>query len=448
MALSFLAPTPDAPEHWVCPVPPILTGAMSAYPYSAGLEAKFTFESKFDGPICGAIRNGQTLWVPREAVPYAHAGQDFRTQTQPLWPALNCTVTWRPEQQAKCEQSLALLRQGRNHLFDAPTGWGKTVAGAWIAAQLRQTTLIVVTKEDLLDQWKSSLLMIGVPLDQIGRVQADVADWQGKRVVLGMVQSLMIEGKYPPAFYKHFGLLVLDEVHHMAAECFIRVCQTIHAKTRLGFSATPTRPDGKTPLLHWHIGPVKVRGTILALVPKVLVRSTGWQVPPGIVYKPGRMVLASKAMASHDGRNLEIVNFVRQSYDAGRTVLVLSDLRELHLDRLFQMLASAGIPGQQIGYYVGGMTKQELGVTKKCRVVLGTYAMCATGTDVPQWDTLVMATPRSQVKQPVGRVLRAMSGKKQPVILDLVDRNEVFQAFHRTRLKTYYSLGVSEIVRV
>jgi hypothetical protein len=152
-------------------------------------------------------------------------------------------------------------------------------------------------------------------------------------------------------------------------------------------------------------------------------------------------------MASCEGRNLEIVNFVVQSWQSGRNTLVMSELRESHLHRLFQMLTNAGVPGNAIGYYVGGMSKIELSHTKQRPVVLGTYKMCATGTDVPAWDTLVMATPRSDVKQAVGRVLRAVEGKKQPVILDLVDASSIFQAFHLSRLKTYYSLG-AEVIRV
>lgn len=193
--------------------------------------------------------------------------------------------------------------------------------------------------------------------------------------------------------------------------------------------------------------------------PKVLIRKTGWRIPTRkklvgndwqqipIPHSPGRMMLVNKAMAASDARNMEIVNFVVQSYKSGRITLVMSDLRESHLNRLFQMLTNEGIPGEEIGYYVGGMSKIELSHTKKRRIVLGTYKMCSTGTDVPAWDTLVMATPRADVKQSIGRVLRAVAGKKQPVILDLVDGNSIFEGFHLSRLKQYYAIK-AEVVRV
>lgn len=438
---------------------PIRTGAMSVYPYSKELEARYTFKSAFEETVFGAVKVGNTLYVPRESVPYADASEDHRTCH--LSHPVACTFVPRnDEQQFLAEKSLALLQQGKNHIFEAPTGWGKTVVGGVIAARFGQPTLIVVTKEDLMHQWRDSLItVLGISPSLVGKIQQDECDWEGKQFVIGMVQSLIIPDRYPTDMVKYFGLMVLDECHQMAAECFVRVCQTFPAKFRLGFSATPTRRDGKTQLLHWHVGPILTRGKVLEAKAKVLVRQTGWMIPTRstfvgsgwqqlpIPHSPGRMMLVSKAMAASDGRNMEIVNFVLQAYKQGRITLVLSDLRESHLDRLFQMLTNEGVPGEDIGYYVGGMSKVALSHTKKRRVVLGTYKMCSTGTDVPVWDTLVMATPRADVKQSVGRVLRAVAGKKQPVILDLVDKNAIFQGFHLSRLKQYYGLG-AEVVRV
>lgn len=438
--------------------PPKITAAMSAYEYSEEIESLFTFESAFDGKVCGAIRQGNTLWVPREAVPYAQPPQDFRSAypSQPI----PCVFEPRHEQGELCKQSLTLLQNGINHLFEAPTGWGKTVAGSYIACALGQPTMIVVTKDDLTQQWINSLVnILKVPKELIGRVQGPICDWQDKRIVIGMAQSLMNPEKYPHEMFKYFGLLLVDEVHQMATDCFIRVCQSFTARYRLGFSATPKRKDGKTQLLHWHIGPTKVVGHVVSMKPKVLVRQTGWKIPRykkyvdgvsqmvPIPHAPGRMMLVIKAMAKDNLRNMEIVNFVVQAYKAGRHPLILSDLREDHLDRLFLMLTEQGIPGNDIGYYVGQMKKHELEATKKRRVVLGTYKMCSTGTDVVKWDTLIMATPRADVKQSVGRVLRFADDKRQPIVLDLVDYESIFQNFHLSRLKQYYSIG-AEIHKV
>jgi superfamily II DNA or RNA helicase len=433
---------------------------VSVYPYSPEILGRFTFKTNFDEIVCGAEQapGNKTLLVPREAAPYALPPNDFRVSYPVV--AINCKVEFREGQEEVCTKSLSYLKAGRCHIVESPTGSGKTIMGSYIACQLGQPTMILVNKEDLVDQWMEALTQVlKIPADKIGRVQQDVCEWKGKLFVIGMVHSVIIEGRYPQALYDYFGMLILDEVHTMATECFIRSCQLFPAKYRLGLSATPDRKDGKTKLLHWHVGPTLVRGKIAIMAPKVLVKQTGWQIPAvrkkvanGYVmvpmpYQPGRMMTVTKAMAASEYRNHEIVNFVAQSYKADRNCLVLSDLREFHLTRLFQMLANAGIPGHHIGYYVGQMSKMQLELSKAKKVILGTYKMVSTGTNVPSWDTLVLATPRADIKQSVGRILRLMADKKTPVVLDLVDKDPIFQNFHISRKKQYHELK-AQIVNV
>jgi superfamily II DNA or RNA helicase len=318
--------------------------------------------------------------------------------------------------------------------------------GSYIAAQMGQPTLIVCTKQDLMDQWLDALHGLKIDPSLIGRIQGSVCDYKGKMFVLGMIQSLMCLDKYEPAMYQYFGMMVLDEVHMMAADCFIRACQLFPAKLRLGLSATPKRKDGKTSLLHWHIGPTLVHGHIPVMKPKILMRQTGWKIPPMLPYAPGRMMTVYGAMAKSFPRNAEITNFVEAAYKADRRCLVMADTLP-HLDALFQAITARGIAGNEIGYYVGGMKKQELDLTKNKKIILGTVKMCATGTDCPAWDSLCLATPHADVKQAVGRVLRALDGKKQPVILDLVDEDKLLRNFSNTRMKQYWAME-AEIVRL
>ena len=109
------------------------------------------------------------------------------------------------EQQELYTEVLALLQERQSHIFEAPTGWGKTVVGGAIARSVGQPTLIVVTKEDLMHQWRDSLTQVlGIPRAMIGQIQADICDWQGKQFVFGMVQSLIIPDKYPTEMYRVF----------------------------------------------------------------------------------------------------------------------------------------------------------------------------------------------------------------------------------------------------
>jgi len=433
---------------------PDATGAMSRFPYSPQLAVRYKFKTTYGDDVDMAIRQGNALLVPRETCPTSP--NDYRVTSDTI--ALKCNFSPRnPEQLPVAEKLVKLLSEGHNGIADAPTGWGKTVVGSLVAAKLGQTTMIVVTKEDLMKQWRSALItVLGISPTLIGHVQQDVCDWQGKRVVIGMAHSLVIPDRYPSEMYKYFGLLMLDEVHQLAADTFIRACQMFPAKLRLGWSATVERADGKTALLRAHIGPVIAKGTIVPMAPKVLIKRTGWKIPTRKVFrngmyveekiphKPGQMMLVAKAMISSPVRNMEMVNFCKQCYDAGRRILFMSDIIA-HLNNLFHLLADQGIPGEDMAYYIGGLKPHEIERAKKSRIVLGTYKMCSTGTDVPAWDTLIMATPRVDVTQAMGRVMREMEGKRQPIIFELLDHDKIFSGFHMSRLKQYYSKGATII---
>ena len=417
---------------------PSATGAYSVIPYNEGIESNYKFVSTFGDTVNMSRRAGNSLHIPRET---AELGTfDHRVSKTPI--AINCNFTpINEEQQPLTEKSIALLLAGHNHVFEAPTGWGKSVAGAYIAARVGQPTLIVVTKSDLMDSWYDALVnVLGIPPSAIGKIQQDTVIWKGKQFVIGMVQSLIIEDKYPDEMYQYFGMMVLDEVHLMAADCFVNVCWKVPARYRLGFSATPKRSDGKWVLVEAHVGTTQVRGSLVPMKPKVLVQKTGWKPPPGIPMSAGRLMTVYGAMAKSTKRNQIIVEFTTSAYERERRTLILSDLTD-HLEKVFFALTASGIPGNDIGYYVGGKSKAELDIAKNKRIVLGTYKMCSTGTNVPQWDTLCMATPRADIKQSIGRVMRYVEHKKTPVILDMVDDNKLLNGYFLSRLKQYYSVG-------
>jgi superfamily II DNA or RNA helicase len=436
---------------------PEFTAAMAAYPWSATLEKEFKFISKYGDPVNMSYRDGGNLYVPRECVPLGKV--DYRKSYPPV--AINCNFVPRhKEQEILPFKSLELLKSGQNHIFNAPTGWGKSIAGGVIACALGQPTMIIVNKTDLMDSWYDAIVnVLGVPPHLVGKVQQDTCDWQGKRIVIGMAHSVCIPDRYPPEMFRHFGLLIVDEVHQMAPDFFSVVFKLFPAKYRLGFSATTDRKDGKWKIVTCNIGPVLIHGVMVPMTPKILVKQTGWKIPrrkqylngdlieTPIPYTPGNMTLVTRAMCASNSRNMQIVEFVQAAYKAGRTTLVLSDLIDNHLKRLFLLLTENGVPGEQIGYYIGGMKKHEYETTKKAKVVLATYAMVSTGTNVPHWNSLVFATPRSDIRQSLGRILRAMEGKKQPVALDLVDWDKIYAGFHMSRLTQYYGVG-AEIVRL
>jgi superfamily II DNA or RNA helicase len=423
---------------------PISTGAMSAFPYSPELEAAFLFKPKFGEVVNVSVKDGGTLFVPRNLAPLGKT--DYRTSNQ--LGAINCAKPPRDDEQAKLiAKSIALLEHGYSHVFEAPTGFGKTYCGVAVAGAVGEATLILVTKEDLVHSWRDTLIhLMGIPAHEIGHIQQNKCDYVGKRFVIAMVHSIIIPDKYPPEMYKYFGLVIFDEVHRMAADSFVQACQMLYAKLRLGFSATTKRGDGKWEIIEGHIGEVMVRGTSIPMHAKILVRRTGWK-PPKMPLQPGKLMHVYKLMAKDKERNMHAVEFTVSAFKAGRNILLLSDLLDDHLKPLFHLLAQNGIPGDLMDFYVGGRTKAELEAAKKARVCLGTYKMCSEGTDNPAWDTLVFLTPHAEIEQSLGRILRKKEGKKEPVALDLVDNHSILQGYYLKREHQYFK-GKHKVVKM
>jgi superfamily II DNA or RNA helicase len=360
--------------------------------------------------------------------------------------AISCQKPPLDDEQAKViQKSIGLLQMDVDHVVEAPTGWGKTYAGAVIAVAMNQATLIVVTKSDLMGQWRDTLInLVGVDPLEIGIAQAAKLDYKGKRFVLATVQSLIRPGKYSPEFFNAFGMVIFDETHRMAAECFSRACFLFPARYRIGLSATPKRNDGKTPVVDAHIGPVMARGVSIPMPPKVMIKKTGWTVPDWCKpIDPGNMASICKAMANPKvpgtiNRNRIILRYIQAAYQKNRTTVVMAE-HIANLEVVKKLCGLSGIPWDQMGDYTSE-AKKELHTNAFKRVVFATYGMCGEGTNYPHWDTMVQITPRANVEQPIGRVLRKLEGKAQPLVLDLLDNDPILKGFHYARQKTYHKV--------
>jgi superfamily II DNA or RNA helicase len=157
-------------------------------------------------------------------------------------------------------------------------------------------------------------------------------------------------------------------------------------------------------------------------------------------HSPGKCGHIINMLCNYHPRNEMLANFTAAAYKKGRTILVQSDRKE-HLETLAMMFQKLGIPPAHMGYYVGGMKAADLDNTKAKRIILATYQMTAEGTDIPWLDTLVMATPKSDVRQIVGRIIRQYEGKQEPVVFDLVDASSnVFAGYWNSRRQWYGSI--------
>jgi superfamily II DNA or RNA helicase len=159
-------------------------------------------------------------------------------------------------------------------------------------------------------------------------------------------------------------------------------------------------------------------------------------------HQAGKCTHIVKMLAKHHGRNKMLVNFSVAAYNKGRHILIQSDLLD-HLDTLAALLGANGIPATDIGFYVGGLTKAQRDHIKATkRVILASYTMTAEATDIPRLDTLIMASPKSDIRQIAGRILRSAPNKNEPIIFDPIDTSSsVFSGYWGKRADWYRSIG-------
>ena len=250
------------------------------------------------------------------------------------------------------------------------------------------------------------------------------------------------------AWAKSFGLVIVDEAHHVPAATFNRVLLSMPARYRLGLTATPKRNDGLTDFLYWHFGVVleSIETNDLAkkghvVTPRVEWMNTNWEGPSKKLEWP----LFINRMTKDSDRNFQILQRVEKAVNDGRQILVLSD-RVQHCEEMADALRQRGIKAQAL---VGKLTKKaraaiiESTQSGETRVLTAT-TIADEGLDLPTLDTVVLCTPTKamgRVQQRVGRIMRPSSDKKEPLIIDVVDLPRPLRGLANKRMKLYIKLG-------
>lgn len=336
------------------------------------------------------------------------------------------------------------LRAKRSGILSLPTGYGKTTVALYILTKVKQKTLIVVHKEFLLTQWVERIQQF-VPSARIGRLQANIVDVDDKDIVIGMLQSLS-KKDYDKSILKDFGFTIIDETHHVCTRTFSKLFTKINTKYLLGLSATLERKDGLTKVLNWFLGDVlyKVerRRQSHVYVKRVDYKCDAYGSFPLNRMKKPSIPEAITTIVEQAERNEQIVDMVRDLMNDHRRILVLTDRRQHCMDLLGLCEARAELEDRTFGLYIGGMKAEQLKESESCDAIFATYSLAHEGLDIPVLDTLIMASPKSDIVQSVGRILRETIGKKNnPYIIDIVDMWGPFQYQFFKRSKYYKSAG-------
>ena len=348
-----------------------------------------------------------------------------------------------------------LLPKPHDGILSLHTGGGKTVCALYIASQLKLPTLVIVHNSFLRDQWEDRVRKF-LPFARIGRIQGDLCEVEDKDVVIAMLQTLSMK-EIPIATFKPIGLVIVDECHHIASEVFVQALPKVTSKYMLGLSATPTRKDGLMHVAHWFLGPLLYTSDTgdkadTEVTVEVYQYKNDDPVFNEILYNQQGVMFTSlmiNKLAECSNRTQWLVEILKDVLEESphRQVLVLTD-RVQHTKDIYAALppslqSSSAILSQAVS------AAKRTEFCEACSVLIATYAMCKEGFDVPTLNTLLMATPRPDVDQIVGRILRVEKSarKVHPLILDLVDPQfrRQFQERNALYKKRSYSVKTMEL---
>lgn len=333
-------------------------------------------------------------------------------------------------------------KKGNGGILEVPCGRGKTVMALKIISLVKKKTLIIVHKEFLMNQWIERAAEF-LPSAKIGKIQGPVFDVEGKDVVIGMLQTLY-DRALPENAFDCFGLTIIDEVHRIGSEQFSKTLLRVVSPNMLGISATVDRKDKLTCVLYMFIGP-KIYTEARKDEDPVCVRALEY-----IAADPqfNETEYDFKGQAKYSTMITKLCEFGPRSDFIVKTladllieskennedaqIMVLAHNRSL-LKYFYEAINHKGFA--TVGYYVGGMKQADLQETEYKQIVLATYAMAAEALDIKTLSILVMATPKTDITQSVGRILRVRHDN--PIVVDIVDRHEIFQNQWKQRRRFY-----------
>lgn len=305
-----------------------------------------------------------------------------------------------------------------------------TAVALYVACIMKVKTLVVVHKQFLTDQWENRIETF-VPFAKIGRLQRDMEDVHDCDIVVGMLQSIAMR-EYDEDLLQDFGLVIFDEVHVVPAPVFSRALLRLCAPYMLGLSATPVRRDGLSKVINWFLGPIFYEHSLAGksdVTVEIVKCRLGRTLPMNIV-------AAINILCNMQHRNALILEKAQHLVSLGHKVIIISERRS-HCEALLNELASVDIDG---GLCYGGINNFELERSKEKAVLLGTYGYVKEGFDLPTLDAMILATPRSDVVQACGRVLR-FETSLSPTIIDIVDEWIIGRAQYNKRRLYYEKSG-------
>ena len=329
-------------------------------------------------------------------------------------------------------------------IISVPCGFGKTIMSLYIACALKKKTMFISHK-DFLNQQFIETVKEFAPAASIGIIKQNKVDVENKDFIIASLQSLAMRD-YDSKIFEDIGFVIIDEVHHTGAQVFCRAFKKLNTPIILGLSATLNRKDGMRKVFEYYIG-----GSVYSVKNKeytdVIVNIHKYYVPD-IEYSAIKKMWNGKEniaaminnICSYKPRTEYIIEILTEilKNEPDRRVLILSERRN-QLKSIEDYIVEKNIANKDYGYYVGGMKQEQLNVSSGKQIILATFQLASEGFNVPTLNTVIFASPISDIQQSIGRILRERpeDRKYTPLCIDISDEFSVFHRKTGARLRFY-----------
>jgi len=381
------------------------------------------------------------------------------------------SVSFQGEEREEQLEAINALLPYTNGILHATTAFGKTVTAAAIIARKKVNTLILVHSKALLKQWHDRLtefLNIDYPkheeknkrgrrkvfsplgcFDSSGNTLHGIID-------IALIQSCLDEDGVKP-FVQDYGMVIVDECHHVSSITFEQVLMSIKAHTIYGLTATPIRKDGHQPIIFMQCGPTRFSTDVKSQIAKqsfdrfLIPRFTSYN---SILEDRLSIATLYKYLSEDEIRNNLIVEDICKAVNTGRTPIILTN-RTAHVSVLAEKLKAT--IKNVISLTGAGTTREKREAMQRLQtipdseqlVIVATGKYIGEGFDYPRLDTLFLALPiswKGLLTQYAGRLHREYEGKKDVRIYDYIDIHEpICDSMYRKRLKGYAAIGYKTI---
>ena len=358
-----------------------------------------------------------------------------------------------------------------NGVLHATTAFGKTVTAASLIARRKVNTLILVHSKALLTQWHerlSEFLDIDYkepePIKKKGRRKAfspigcldSTTNTLHGVVDIALMQSCFEDGEVK-SFVLDYGMVIVDECHHVSSITFEKVLKSVKAQYVYGLTATPIRKDGHQPIIFMQCGPIRFSADSKSQIQKQSFRR--YLIPRFTSYRSitddkQSFPALQKSLAADEVRNSLIVDDIHKAVESGRTPIVLTGIKQ-HVDLLAEKLQPYA--KNVIQLTGAGTAKEKREALQRLQeipageplVIVATGQYVGEGFDYPRLDTLFLALPiswKGRLEQYAGRLHRENDGKKDVRIYDYIDIHEpLCDSMYHNRLRAYAAIGYQMI---